>query len=339
MKARTTGIIGRFLEVSSVRTLARRDLSEGTQDQYIGELKKFWRWCGKKPSSEWGGPDVEKYMHWMRGQMYSRSSRKTALCAIVYVFRHVLMREIGKLNLPAMPKEKKTIKIIPNRQEIGQIFAGMKGMVRIMAGLLYGSGLRVSEVCELRVKDIDIDDLTIRIYDAKNDKNRLCLLPRNMVASIQRQITWRAALHERDLSDGGGFVEMPGRQGVKNKSASRDLRWQYLFPSAVIRGQHRWHTTAKALQKAMAVAVRAAGILKIITPHTLRHAYCTHSQQVGNDIATVAELMGHESIETTQIYSHADAARGVSPMDVVPLLMTKQRPGVSALLSNAEAMI
>lgn len=151
----------------------------------------------------------------------------------------------------------------------------MKGMVRLMAGLMYGSGLRVSEVCELRVKDIDIDSLTLRVYDAKGEKNRLCLLPVRLVKAIQNQIAWRLALHERDLGEGAGFVDLPGRYGEKNRGASKDIRWQYLFPSALIRGQRRWYLTPKAVQKAMAKAVRAAGILKIVTPHTLRHAYCT----------------------------------------------------------------
>lgn len=125
MKTPQTGIITRFLEVSSVRTPTRRELSEGTQDQYTYELRKFWRWSGKKPASQWTGADVEGYLHHLRDQRYSRSSRssrKTALCALVYVFKHVLQRELGTLNLPAMPKEKPALKIIPNRQEIGRIF-------------------------------------------------------------------------------------------------------------------------------------------------------------------------------------------------------------------------
>lgn len=318
MKYPQTSIIARFLEVSSVRTPTRRELSEGTQGQYINELRKFWRWTGKKPASEWSASDVEGWLHHLRNESYSRSSRKTSLCALVYVFKNVLQRELGTLNLPAMPKEKPTLKIIPNRQEIGRIFASMKGMVRLMAGLMYGSGLRVSEVCELRVKDIDIDSLSLRIYDAKGEKNRLCLMPERLVNALQNQIAWRMALHERDVADGAGFVDLPGRYGQKKKGASRDIRWQYLFPSSLIRGQRRWYLTPKAVQKAMSAAVRATGILKIVTPHTLRHAYCTHSQQCGNDIATVAALMGHETIETTQIYSHAAAARGVSPLDHAP---------------------
>lgn len=247
--------------------------------------------------------------------MYSQNS---VLCALVFVFKHLLVRDLGTLNLPAMPKEKRTIKIIPSRSELNQIFDLLRGMVRIMGLLMYGSGVRVGECCRVRVKDIDIEARTIRVYDGKGEKNRLCLLPVSLIPDIERQIAWRRALHEQDMADGAGVVDLPGRYGIKNKSASTDFRWQYLFPSAVIRGDHRWHTTEKAVQDAVAVAVKKAGILKIVTPHTFRHAYCTHSQQIGNDIATVSELMGHESIETTQLYSHADAAHGTSPLDVPP---------------------
>lgn len=318
MKLQTKGIIARFREVSSVRTHERRELCERTQGQYITYLKKFWLWAGKKPAMEWSGPDVEQFLVWMRREQYSRSSRKTALCALVFVFKHVICKDLGTLNLPAMPKEKRTIKIIPSRSELNQIFGLLNGMFRLMGRLMYGSGVRVGECCRVRVKDIDIENRTIRVYDGKGEKNRLCLLPVILIPDIERLIDWRKALHERDLADGAGAVDLPGRYGIKNKGASTDLRWQYLFPSVVLRGDHRWHTTEKAVQDAVAVAVKKSGILKIITPHTFRHAYCTHSQQIGNDIATVSELMGHESIETTRLYSHADAARGVSPMDVMP---------------------
>lgn len=325
------GVISRFLEVSAVRGHGRNELCRNTQKAYISEVRKFSTFTGGKPASQWSREDVEKWLWTLHHDQYSRSSRKTALCALVYVFKHVLAVDLGDLNLPPMPKEKRTLKIIPSRAELGLVFGEMKGMVRTMAGVMYGSGLRVNECCTLRVKDIDLEALTIRVHSGKGDKDRLALLPENLFAAMRRQMEWRKSLHDRDLADGCGLVELPGRYGIKNKSAALDFRWQYLFPSAVIRGKQRWHVTPKAVQKSMNVAVRAAGINKIITPHTLRHAYCTHSQQVGNDIATVAELMGHTTTETTQIYSHSDRARGVSPMDVIPSARVMRAPAAAAL--------
>lgn len=276
--------------------------------------RAFYRFIGKR-ATEWNGDDVQRFMVHLHGLDYSRSSRKSALCAMAYVFKHVLKADMGKLVLPPMPPERKPLKVIPSREEIGRILSGMTGHPRLVAGLLYGSGLRVAEACELRVQDIDFAALTVRIHGGKGDKDRLALLPVMLVPALQRHLAWRKSLHDIDAANGAGRVELPGRLAVKYPNANRELRWQYLFPSAVLRGQYRWHVTPKAVQDQMRAASAAAGIAKRVTPHTLRHAYVTHSIQNGNDIATVQQLVGHEDMSTTQIYAHGDAARGVSPMD------------------------
>lgn len=284
-------------------------------------LKAYWHVCrqfyafNRKPASQWSGPDVQRWLQHLYRQNYSRSSRKTALNGLAYVFKHVIKADMGRLDLPAMPPERKRLKIIPTREEIGRIFAGMKGQTRIVAGLLYGAGLRIEECCKLRVQDIDFGALTIRIHGGKGDKDRLTLLPTMMVEALRRQFDWRKALHELDLASGCGLVEFPGQLARKYRNANRELRWQYFFPSAVVRGQYRWHITPEAIQNAVRQAVQAAGIIKRVTPHTLRHAFATHAMRMGNDIETVRNLMGHDSIETTAIYLHADAAQGRSPLD------------------------
>lgn len=298
-----------------MQTRERNLLSRRTQATYIHWVKLFWKFVRPVPAGQWTGTDVERFMWHLDQQRYAFKSRKQALCALVYVFKYVLQVDPGTLNLPAAPKEKPRLKIIPSREELARIFAGMKGQTKLMAALMYGSGLRVQETCELRLKDIDIEALTIRIHGGKGDKDRLCVLPDNLIPALQRQIAWRLALHERDCAEGAGFVELPGRFAIKNPSAARSPQWQYLFPSTVIRGQRRWYATPESVQQMLRKAVRSAGILKRVTPHTLRHAYCTHSLQIGNDIMTVKDRMGHDSVETTMIYAHADAALGVSPMD------------------------
>lgn len=291
--------------------------SRATLEMYWHWSRAFYRFCGKR-ASEWTGKDVERFLVHCHAQNYSRSSRKSALCALAYVFKHVLKADMGKLDLPPMPPERKPLKVIPTREEIGRILSGMTGHPRLVAGLLYGSGLRVAEACELRVQDIDFDALTVRIHGGKGDKDRLTLLPVLLVPALQRHLAWRKSLHDIDTANGAGRVELPGRLAVKYPNANRELRWQYLFPSAVLRGQYRWHITPNAVQDQMRAASAAAGIIKRGTPHTLRHAYVTHSLQNGNDIATVQQLVGHEDVATTMIYAHGDAARGVSPMDGSP---------------------
>ena len=286
-----------------------------TLESYWMACKKMFRFCGK-PASQWTGPDVQRFMVHLHDLNYSRSARKNALCAMAYVFKHILHADMGQLNLPPMPPERKPLKIIPTREEIAEIFKRMKGHPKLITALLYGSGTRIGESCELRVQDIDLSALTVRIHGGKGDKDRLTVLPALLVPALQRQIAWRRSLHEIDLANGGGRVELPGRLAFKYRHADRELRWQYLFPSAVTRGEYRWHITPKAVGDQVRAAIHAAGIIKRITPHTLRHAFATHSLRMGNDIETIRELLGHDSIETTAIYLHADAARGMSPLDV-----------------------
>lgn len=315
MKTRSPGLIERFRQLAAVETRERNALCRNTQATYIHWIRLFWKFVAPKAASAWEGADVEAFLWHLHEQRYAVKSRKQALCALVYVFKNVLQRDPGQLNLPAMPKEKPRLKIIPSRDEVRRIFAGMKGQTGLMAGIMYGAGLRVMECCTLRVKDVDLEALTIRVHGGKGDKDRLCLLPERLVEALNAQIEFRRALHARDVADGAGFVDLPGRMAVKYPTAARSLEWQFLFPSAAIRGQRRWHATPEGVQGAIKTAVQKAGILKRVTPHTLRHAYCTHSLRSGNDAATVQELMGHDSLETTMIYAHADRARGVSPLD------------------------
>lgn len=307
------GLIDQFRVQASCRDLQKRTVAT-----YEFWLRKFFNESGRKPASEWTGAMVSAWLHALDRQAYSSVSRKQALCALVFVFRHVLKLDIGNLGLPRPPREKFHLRTIPSREELARIFSGLKGQPRLMAALMYGAGLRVEETCKLRVKDIDFDALTIGIHGGKGDKDRLCLLPVVLVPHLRRQIAWRAALHDQDLAAGAGVVELPGRLAIKYKNAARDLGWQYLFPSQCIQNQRRWHAVPEGVQKAMRAAVRAAGITKRVTPHTLRHAFATHALRAGNDIRTIQDLLGHEHVETTMIYLHADMARGVSPLDLAP---------------------
>lgn len=294
-----------------------RTLGKSTVQCYSFWTRKFYGFCQKR-GSEWTGEDVRSWMLHLADQNYSPVSRKQALNAVVFVFKYVLKRDLGQLDLPPMPKVRHTLRIIPSREELARIFAGLHGQVKLMAAVMYGSGLRVlCECCRVRVQDIDLEALTIRVWDGKGAKSRLTIIPVCLVPALRRQIAWRKALHEQDLADGAGYVELPGRLAIKYPKANRELGWQFLFPSTVRRGQYRWHTTDEAIGKQLRAAVKAAGITKRVTPHTLRHAFATHAMQAGNDIKTVQELLGHEDLNTTAIYLHADAARGVSPLDVI----------------------
>lgn len=306
------GLIARFKIAAAAQSLGRNTIRT-----YAFWLRKCWA-DTRVPASQWTGATIERWMYSLSKQGYGRVSRKQALCAAVFVFKHVLRADLGKLNLPPCPPERRTLKTIPTREELARIFAGLRGQPRLMAAVMYGSGLRVEECCKLRVQDFDFANLTIRVWSGKGDKHRLALMPVVLVPALQRHLRWRIALHEQDLAAGAGIVELPGRLAHKYRGADRKIEWQYFFPSAAIRNQRRWHAVPEGVQKAMRRAVAAAGILKRVTPHTLRHAFTTHALRAGNDIRTVQELLGHESLETTMIYAHADAACGFSPLDVPP---------------------
>lgn len=306
-------------------------LARRSRRTYWNLLKQFAAFT-QKPASQWRGCDVSRWMHHLDRERYAIPSRRQALCAVAWAFKRVLKLDMGTLDLPTLPREQPRIRIIPSRPELARIFAGLKNPTRLMAGLMYGAGLRVSEVCELRVKDIDFEALTIRVHGGKGDKDRLAQLPVRVVPMLRRWLEWRAALQANDIEEGNGYAELPGRLAIKCPAASRELGWQFVFPSAVIRERHRWHRTPKAVQEDMKAAVQAAGITKTVTPHTLRAAFATHALRCGNDLATVQELMGHDSMETTMIYVGADGARGHSPLDYGPQEMTPRR-GLAAVPS------
>ena len=304
-----------FRRAAAVAMPGRRALMPRTVATYEAVLTRFYRFLGRSAAS-WCPADVEAFMRHLHDQGYAPKSRGQALCALVYVFKHVLKRELGELTLPVTPRAAPTIKVIPTREEVMRLLAGMRGAPKLMAQLMYGSGLRVEETCMLRVKDIDVGALTIRIHGGKGGKDRLCLLPKALIEPLRLHLNLRAAVHAQDLAMGAGLVDLPGRLASKYRNAPRSLDWQFLFPSTCVRGQRRWHAVPETVQLAMRAALKAAGIRKRITPHTLRHAYATHSLRGGNDIATVSKLLGHSDLATTAIYLHADHASGVSPLDM-----------------------
>ncbi len=292
-------------------------MSNNTIKTYSSWVWKFYIWNQKKPASQWTGRHVEGFLEWLDQERYSDRSRHQALCAIVFAFKRVMSIDVGTLDLPARPKEKKILKIIPSQNQITAIMRGLHGQNQLMAVLIYGAGTRVMETCQLRVQDIDFETMSVRVHSGKGDKDRLTVLPHILVEPLKRHIAKRAELHQRDLERGNGVVDMPNRLAIKYPSRQRELGWQFLFPSSVVHPDgKRWHITPESMQKAMRIAVRKAGILLAVTPHTLRHAFATHALRAGANPLTIMEQMGHEHLTTTQIYLHADNAPGFSPIDV-----------------------
>ena len=207
-----------------------------------------------------------------------------------------------------------------------RVFAHLHGVPKLMAGLLYGSGLRLMECVRLRVKDIDFELTQITVRDAKGGKDRITMLPINLAEPLQRHLVRIKAQHEQDLEDGFGNVHLPFALGRKFPKAAREWVWQYVFASSRISvdprtGQRQRHHMAEGLlQSALKSAVHAAGIVKRANCHSLRHSFATQLLRRGYDIRTVQELLGHKDVSTTMIYTHVLNRPGIgvrSPLDHV----------------------
>jgi site-specific recombinase XerD len=303
-----------------------RHCADDTFDQYAFWIRKFYSFL-KIPVSQWSGDDVTRGMVWLRDCNYSATSRKNALCAVVFMFRWVLKRDLGLLDLPPMPKQRKTLRDVPTREEVARIIMLLTGQAKLIGGIIYGGGTRVEETCTLRIQDIDFHNHEIRIHQGKGDKSRLPPLPELMSPVLQHYIkVTRFDLFQRDLARGAGYVELPGRLAIKYPRANREYRWQFLFPSNCIRNEkgrsrksesepgYRWQITKEAVEQQFSAANRISGIIKRITPHTFRHAFTTHALENGEEFETVRKWLGHEDANTTLIYAHTQH-RGTSPMD------------------------
>lgn len=299
-----------------MQVAADRALLPNSVDSYWSWTKLFFRFT-KTGAGQWSGRDWERFERWLIAEGYSYSARRQARCALNFIFAHVLKMEVGKLDLPVIPRPDAALVVVPTRDELGRIFTNLRGQERLACRLMHGSGTRIEETCRIRVQDIDLERGLLRVWDGKGMKNRLTVLPLNLLPTLRQQIEWRRALHERDLANGDGFVELPTRLGKKMRGAARELGWQWLLASSAVVKQHRWYVSPDTVGTALREARRAAGIIKRVTCHSLRKAFATEAQQAGMDIRTIQALLGHADMNTTAThYLQVDLRGAFSPADV-----------------------
>jgi integron integrase len=252
----------------------------------------------------------------------SAATQNQALAALLFFLRRVLGRQAARVEGVARAKRPKRLPAVLSRGEVNAVLERMSGVPGLVCGLLYGTGMRLTECLSLRVKDIDFDHGAITVRSGKGAKDRVTLLPERHRQGLLAQLEATRRLHARDLRDGLGEAPLPFALAEKHAGAAREWGWQYIFPASGFYTdretgrRHRHHVHPTVIQKAMGEAARLAGLAKPATPHTLRHCFATHLLAANVDIRTVQELLGHADVQTTMIYTHVVRNRKVrSPAD------------------------
>ena len=305
--------------------MRRFGLKKRTEKSYVGKVKAFMAARGLSCLADFEkitSDDVEAHLTDLavHGDV-SPSTQNAAFHGLLKFFELVLEREMGKIEA-IRAKKHKYIPTIMSPEEICSVLAGLTGQHLVIAKLLYGCGMRISEAVRLRVKDLDFANGLIQIHQSKGDRSRYVPMPNELVAPLKRFVESRRALHEHDLAEGIASVWLPHALSVRYPGAHRELRWQYLFASARMSqdprtgNTHRHHIHFDTFARHLRNAVEAAGILKHISSHTFRHCFATHLLRSGTDIRTIQELLGHQNIATTMIYTHVVGCEEVvSPLD------------------------
>lgn len=315
-------VIGRVREC--VRLL---HYSPRTEKAYVYWIRKFLRFHGLRHPAAMGQPEVEGFLTWLADvQRVSAATHRQALAAVLFLYARVLgvqlpwMVEIGR------PHERRRLPVVLSREEVQRVLAGLSGVHGLLARLLYGTGMRVGEALQLRVKDVDFAHRTIIVRSGKGDKDRALMLPATLHEPLRVQLESARVLWLADSHAECPGVWMPDALERKYPRAGKSWAWFWVFPqqrlsrdprSGIIR---RHYLYAQTFQRAFQRAVRGANVAKPATPHCLRHSFATHLLQSGYDIRTVQSLLGHADVSTTMIYTHVLNIGGAgvrSPIDTL----------------------
>ncbi len=288
-----------------------RHFSKSTEDAYLGWMRRYYEFHGRRDPAELGAAEATAFLSALASrERVAASTQNQALAALLFLYREVLGKDLPWLDDMVRAQTPVRLPVVLSRDEVRAVLSHMKGVPRLMAMLLYGSGLRLLECCRLRVKDVDLARNQIAVRRGKGDKDRFTVLPAVAKGELVTHLQRTREQHERDLSAGAGWVELPGALSRKLPSAGCDWAWQWVFPAT--RGyvhpetgqRRRHHLHETVVQQAVRRAVLASRIPKRATCHTFRHSFATHLLEDGSDIRTVQELLGHKDVATTMIYTH-----------------------------------
>jgi integron integrase len=312
--------------LDKVREACRlRHFSPRTEKAYAGWIRRFIRFHRRRHPREMGAPEVEAFLSSLaRDRAVSASTQNQALSALLFLYNAVLGVGISAVDGVVHAKRPVRVPVVLSRTEVARLLGRLDGACWLMASLMYGSGLRLLECAQLRVKDLDLERLELTVRDGKGRKDRVTVLPLALQAPLSAHLALARRQHQEDLAAGCGSVALPDALRSKYPRACVEWGWQWVFPATrhyddrATGERRRHHLHESVVQKAIKQAVRAAGIVKPASAHTLRHSFATHLLEAGNDIRTIQELLGHRDVATTMIYTLVfnRGGRGVrSPLD------------------------
>jgi integron integrase len=298
-----------------------------TEHAYLDWARRFILFHGKRHPKEMGPSEVGAFLsHLAVDRSVSPSTQNQAKSAISFLYKRVLNIDLPWLDEVVQAKRKERLPVVLTPTEVRRLLNEMTGVTGLIASLLYGTGMRLLEALRLRVKDVEFERREIVIRDGKGGKDRVTVLPENLILPLQAQIARSKALYLQDVADGAANVRLPNALAVKYPNAARAWGWQWVFASPIrsvdprSEQTRRHHILEDSIQKSVKTAASRAGISKPCSPHVLRHSFATHLLQNGYDIRTVQELLGHADVSTTMIYTHVlnKGGRGVrSPLDAL----------------------
>ena len=296
-----------------------------TEKAYVDWVRRYVVFHERRHPREMGAAQVEAFLSYLAVRRHvSASTQNQAKAALLFLYKEVFDTALPWLEEIVQARVARRLPVVLTSREVKSLLDQLNGTMWLVASLLYGTGMRLLEGLRLRVKDVEFERREIVVREGKGNKDRVTVLPENLMLPLRDQIARAKRLHDADLAGAFGDVEMPYALDIKYPQAGRQWGWQYVFPglsrsadprSGVIRRHHLYEQT---IQRAVKGAAERAGIAKPVSPHVLRHSFATHLLQSGHDIRTVQELLGHASVETTMIYTHVlnKGGRGVkSPLD------------------------
>jgi len=319
------------------QTLRTRNYSYRTEEAYVQWVRRYILFHDKQHPRDLNDNHVIAFLTWLAvDRKVSANTQNQALNALAFFYKQVLGHALGDISMAVRAKKPQKLPVVLTRDEVRDVLIHLEGTHRLVASLLYGSGLRLMECLRLRVKDIDFNYQCIHVHDGKGAKDRVVTLPPQLELPLKRLLYETQLTHVADKAKGFGQVWLPSALARKYPNAAGEWKWQFVFaatrigedPRSSHRGRH--HIDRSTFQKAMRVAVLKSSITKPASSHTLRHSFATHALENGIDIRTVQEQLGHASVETTEIYTHVlkRGGRAVrSPLeDIYPAIERALKP-------------